>query len=58
MTGAGEDGEAVPGRARVVGWRRARLLCPPRAGKMHDDLRKSMKDDSLKHSLFAAFNTK
>ena len=28
------------------------------AGKMHDDLRKSMKDDSLKHSLFAAFNTK
>ena len=28
------------------------------AGKMHDDLRKAMKDDSLKHSLFAAFNTK
>ena len=28
------------------------------AGKMHDDLRKSMKDESLKHSLFAAFNSK
>ena len=28
------------------------------AGKMHNDLRKSMKDESLKHSLFAAFNTK
>ena len=28
------------------------------AGKMHSDLRKSMSDDSLKHSLFAAFNTK
>ena len=28
------------------------------AGKMHSDLRKSMKDDSLKHSLFACFNTK
>ena len=28
------------------------------AGKMHADLRKSMSDDSLKHSLFAAFNTK
>ena len=28
------------------------------AGKMHSDLRKSMKDDSLKQSLFAAYNTK
>ena len=28
------------------------------AGKMHSDLRKSTKDQSLKHSLFAAFNTK
>ena len=28
------------------------------AGKMHDDLRKSAKDDTLKHALFAAFNTK
>jgi len=28
------------------------------AGKMHDDLRKSAKDHSLKHTLFAAFNTK
>ena len=27
------------------------------AGKMHDDLRKSMSDSMLKHSLFAAFNT-
>ena len=27
------------------------------AGKMHDDLRKSAKDDTLEHSLFAAFNT-
>ena len=27
------------------------------AGKMHNDLRKSMKDQSLKHSLFASFNT-
>ena len=27
------------------------------AGKMHDDLRKSMNDNSLEHSLFAAFNT-
>ena len=26
-------------------------------GKMHDDLRKSMKDESLKHSLFAKYNT-
>ena len=28
------------------------------AGKMHGDLRKSLKDDTLKHSLFASFNTK
>ena len=28
------------------------------AGKMHDDLRKSAKDHSLKLALFAAFNTK
>ena len=28
------------------------------AGKMHNDLRKSMKDESLKHSLFAKYNTK
>ena len=28
------------------------------AGKMHSDLRKSMTDESLKHSLFAAYNTK
>ena len=27
------------------------------AGKMHDNLRKSMKDSTLEHSLFAAFNT-
>ena len=25
--------------------------------KMHDDLRKSEKDSTLEHSLFAAFNT-
>jgi hypothetical protein len=28
------------------------------AGKMHSDLRKSMSDESMKHSLFASFNTK
>ena len=28
------------------------------AGKIHGDLRKSLKDDTLKHSLFASFNTK
>jgi len=27
------------------------------AGKMHNDLRKAMKDTSLEHSLFAAYNT-
>ena len=27
------------------------------AGKMHDDLKKSAKDTTLEHSLFAAFNT-
>ena len=27
------------------------------AGNMHDDLRKSMSDSMLMHSLFAAFNT-
>ena len=27
------------------------------AGKMHGDLQKSMKDSTLQHSLFAAFNT-
>jgi len=27
------------------------------AGKMHDDLKKSSKDELLKHSLFAAHNT-
>jgi hypothetical protein len=27
------------------------------AGKMHGDLQKSAKDSTLKHSLFAAFNT-
>jgi hypothetical protein len=27
------------------------------AGRMHSDLRKSMKDSSLEHSLFAAYNT-
>ena len=27
------------------------------AGKMHDDLKKSAKDDTLEASLFAAFNT-
>ena len=27
------------------------------AGRMHNDLRKSMKNDTLSHSLFAAFNT-
>jgi hypothetical protein len=27
------------------------------AGKMHGDLRKSAKDETLKHSLFAAYNT-
>ncbi len=26
------------------------------AGKMHTDLRKSMRDDTLEHSLIAAFN--
>ena len=37
--------------------RRASSASSPRAGKMHDDLRKSMSDSMLKHSLFAAFNT-
>ena len=27
------------------------------AGRMHDDMRKSMTNESLQHSLFAAFNT-
>ena len=27
------------------------------AGKMHTDLKKSAKDTTLEHSLFAAFNT-
>ena len=27
------------------------------AGKMHGDLQRSAKDSTLKHSLFAAFNT-
>jgi hypothetical protein len=27
------------------------------AGRMHGDLSKSAKDDTLEHSLFAAFNT-
>ena len=27
------------------------------AGKMHSDLRKSMQDSTLEHSLFAAFNS-
>ena len=27
------------------------------AGRMHNDLRKSMKDSTLEHSLFARFNT-
>ena len=27
------------------------------AGKMHDDLRKSEKDSTLEHSIYAAFNT-
>ena len=27
------------------------------AGRMHSDLRKSMKDSTLEHSLMAAFNT-
>ena len=27
------------------------------AGRMHNDLRKSMKDSILEHSLFARFNT-
>ena len=27
------------------------------AGRMHSDLRKSMKDSTLEHSLFARFNT-
>ena len=26
------------------------------AGRMHDDMRKAMKDSTLEHSLFAAFN--
>ena len=26
------------------------------AGKMHDDLKKSAKDDTLEHSIIAAFN--
>ena len=28
------------------------------AGKMHSDLRKSIADESLKHLLFAKYNTK
>ena len=38
-----------------AGVERARLLCGGQDA--HDDLRKSEKDSTLEHSLFAAFNT-
>ena len=56
VAGAGENGApyylAAPASSAGV----ERVFSA--AGKMHNDLRKSMKDQSLKHSLFASFNTK
>ena len=49
-----QDGQAVHGRAVLGRRRRARLLRRGQVGKMHGDLSKSAKDDTLEHSLFAA----
>ena len=50
-----QDGEAVHCRAGVVGGRVERVFSA--AGKMHDDLKKSSKDDTLEASLVAMKNT-
>ena len=47
--------QAVPGGARLLRGRGARLLCT--CFKVHGDLRKSMKDNSLKHLLFTRPST-
>jgi hypothetical protein len=47
--------QAVPGGARLLRGRGARLLCT--CVKVHGDLRKSMKDNSLKHLLFTRPST-
>ena len=52
---ARQDGQAVPGIPLLLRRRGARLLCGGQDA--HDDLRKSEKDSTLEHSLFAAFNT-
>ena len=47
----------------LAGWGRCVVVLTPvervisAAGKMHGDLQRSAKDSTLKHSLFAAFNT-
>ena len=54
MAQARQDGQAIHGGAfSSAGVERVFSA----AGKMHDDLRKSEKDSTLEHSLFAAFNT-
>lgn len=54
MAQAGQDGQAVPVAAPFSLGGVERVFSA--AGKMHDDLRKSEKDSTLEHSLFAAFN--
>ena len=54
MAKLGKDGDAVlAAPASSAGVERVFSA----AGKMHGDLRKSAKDETLKHSLFAAYNT-
>ena len=49
------NGQAVLRGAGIDGRGGERVFSA--AGKMHDDLKKSSKDELLKHSLFAAHNT-
>ena len=54
MAQARQDGQAIPVAAPFSSAGVERVFSA--AGKMHDDLRKSAKDSTLEHSLFAAFN--
>ena len=53
----GAAGRDIYEPEKIIAQRLAKERVFSAAGKMHDDLKKSAKDTTLEHSLFAAFNT-
>ena len=53
---AAEPAKPLPAQGKGQKRRTPRSNFDAAAGKMHDDLKKSAKDDTLEHSIIAAFN--